>query len=365
MVAAIVAAIALVTVLVIHPFAEYPPATAAVVVPSPLATEPVPRAASPTDPFLPTAEPSASSVLVVADLDGLLVLPALAHREPLAVSVDDARAARPQSGFNAASVVWQVPVDGYESRYLLVFQEGSAASVGPVRSARIFLAHWAAELHAGFAHYGGDLLTLGWLATTGDALLTNIDGLGTGNPAFHRVATREAPHNAYASTTTLWQVGTHLGAARTIAPDVHLMPFRDDAPSGARGIAQSIAIPYHTVRIGYTYDPTTNAYLRSVDGTPQLDPLDGLRVMARTVAVLYMPFHTDSTIEPGHNRPVLGFIGSGVARIYTEGTQILGRWSKLSAAAPTILLGPDGRELPLVRGRIFFQVVPLGTSVSP
>ena len=42
-----------------------------------------------------------STALVPADLDGVLVAPELAHRLPLAVMIDDSRAARPQSGFNA------------------------------------------------------------------------------------------------------------------------------------------------------------------------------------------------------------------------------------------------------------------------
>jgi hypothetical protein len=92
--------------------------------------------------------------------------------------------------------------------------------------------------------------------------------------------------------------------------------------------------------------------------------MDGKQVTARTVVVLFMSFRTDGTLEKGHARPVLGFIGSGVAWVYTEGTLVKGSWSKLHEADPTIILGPDGMELPFVRGRIFMQVVPLGTKVG-
>jgi hypothetical protein len=76
-----------------------------------------------------------------------------------------------------------------------------------------------------------------------------------------------------------------------------------------------------------------------------------------------MTFRTDNKIEPGHNRPVLGYIGTGTATIFMEGQAIQGTWSKASESAPTLILGPDGKELPLVRGRIFIQVVPTGTKV--
>ena len=71
-----------------------------------------------------------------ADLTGLDVDPERAHRLPLAVMLDDARRARPQSGFNGASVIYQATADGYETRYLLIFGEGDSREVGPVRSAR-------------------------------------------------------------------------------------------------------------------------------------------------------------------------------------------------------------------------------------
>ena len=51
-------------------------------------------------------------------LTGLPVDPKLGHRTPLAVMIDDARAARPQSGFNGASIVFQAPADGWETRYI-------------------------------------------------------------------------------------------------------------------------------------------------------------------------------------------------------------------------------------------------------
>jgi len=301
---------------------------------------------------------------VAADLDGLLVDASVAHRLPLAISIDDARVARPQSGFNAASIVWHAPADGYETRYLLVFQEADAHEVGPVRSARIYIAQWAAELQAALGHYGGDRLTLKWTKANRGTLFTDVDGIGAGNAAFHRISEREAPHNAYTTTADMWRQAAKLGGDDAIDPAVHVRPFRDDGPASLRPASQTISIPYRTVTVGYAYDPATNAYARTLGGEPHIDPMDDTPVTARTVVVLFMSFRTDSTIEPGHNRPVLGFVGSGPATIFMEGRRVEGTWSKADEAAPTLILGPDGTELPLVRGRIFIQVVPSGTKVA-
>ena len=334
---------------------------------SPPSPEPVPVAATQAASTAPSASPTPAPTLpdvLAADLNGVLVAPALAHRLPLAVSIDDSRAARPQSGFNAASIVYQAPADGFETRYLMVFQEADAADIGPVRSARIYIAQWSSELGGALAHYGGDKLSLAWIKANRGDLFTDVDGIGAGNPAYHRISSREAPHNAYTSTADLWAQALKMGGEATIDPSVHVRPFRDDSPAAGHPASQTIAIPYRTVKVGYAYDPATNTYTRSLDGKAHIDPLDGAQVTARTVVVAYMSFTTSNKIEPGHNRPVLGFVGSGPATIFMEGVAIQGTWSKASETAPTLILGPDGEELPLVRGRIFIQAVPTGTKVA-
>jgi hypothetical protein len=339
---------------------------AVVVLPSvvPPAPTPAPTAAPPAPTASPVPSVAPTPALVPADLDGMLTSPELAHRLPVGVAIDDNRVARPQSGFNATSMVWQAPADGYESRYLLVFQELDATDIGPVRSARNYIAMWTAELRGALGHYGGDRLTRAWMAANRGKLFTDVDGITSGNPAYHRISTREKPHNAYTTTADLRRVAIKLGGEPTIDAAVHLRPFRDDSPLADRGTSQKITVPYHTVTIGYRYDAATNAYLRTVSGKPHIDPMDGKQVTARTVVVLFMAFRTSSTIEPGHNRPVLTFISTGKARYFMEGKVVEGTWTKKSEAGPTLFLGPDGKELPLVRGRIFVQVVPLGTKVT-
>ena len=69
--------------------------------------------------------------------------------------IDDLSPARPQSGFNAASVVWQAPAEGGIPRYMMIFQENIPTDVGPVRSSRYYYIAWAAEWRAVYAHAGG------------------------------------------------------------------------------------------------------------------------------------------------------------------------------------------------------------------
>src|SRR5207342_3908734 len=101
--------------------------------------------ASPSPTPLPTATPVPTPVLVPAPLTGRMVTQAVAAHHPIAVMIDDLRAARPQSGLNSASVVWQAPAEGGIPRYMAIFQEKLPKLVGPVRSSRLYYIAWAAE----------------------------------------------------------------------------------------------------------------------------------------------------------------------------------------------------------------------------
>jgi hypothetical protein len=323
---------------------------------------PVPVAtAAPTATATPTASPI--PLLPTADLTGLDVDPAVAHRLPLAVMLDDARRARPQSGFNGASVLYQATADGFETRYLLIFGEGDSREVGPVRSARFYLVQWSSEVGAAFAHYGGDKRTRTYIAKA-PVEMTSVDGLGKGKKAYKRFRSRPAPHNAYTTTSRLRATALGLGAPPELAPTFHRRPFVDPSPVAERGRRQTIRVPYNTNVITYAYDRDRNLYLRSVDGRPHIDAADDKRVTVTNVVVLYQKFRIDTKIEPGHSRPDFTTIGTGKALVFREGKVVKATWTKAGNADPTLLLDEAGKEIPLVRGRTFIQVVPLKTKVT-
>lgn len=315
----------------------------------------------PTDTPVPTPTPLTG----VAPLDGMTADYATANRLPIAVMVDDNAVARPQSGFNAASIVYQAPADGGEDRYMLVFQELTATDVGPVRSGRPYFVYWAAEYRAGFAHYGGDEKTRFKVIPSVDGtLIYNLDALAGSNPAFHRITSRVAPHNAYTSTAALYTEAARHGYPASMVSGLASRPFKDDAAPADRPASGSISIPYNTGTTSYTYDAASNSYLRSVAGAAQIDAMDGQRVVARDVIVLWMGLSIDPQSEPGHARPVLAQIGSGTAWVFRDGHIVKGTWRKKDAGDLTRLYDASGKEIPLVRGRIFFQVVSTGTKVT-
>src|SRR5438132_1496399 len=116
-------------------------AVAATNSPGPTRTAPAATvAATPTTTSAPPsaapATPVPTSELVPAPLTGLLVTPEEAERHPIAVMIDDLSPARPQSGFNSASIVWHAPAEGGIPRYMLIFSDTVPLGVGPIRTSR-------------------------------------------------------------------------------------------------------------------------------------------------------------------------------------------------------------------------------------
>jgi hypothetical protein len=292
----------------------------------------------------------------------VLVPPEVAAQHPIAVMVDDLGAARPQSGFNAASVVWQAPAEGGIPRYMLIFQENIPGTVGPVRSSRYYYIAWAAEWRAVYAHAGGSPQALQTLRSQGNGqLVYNADEFRWAK-SFWRIKERRPPHNLYTD-------GKHLRSlAKTVkAKDAAAAPawrFAPDIPARLRPRGGRIDVAYAYNKIRYDYDWTTNSYYRSVTGEKhQIDAATGGRVAPKNVVIMLMKFGPLNDGSPKH-RLEADVIGRGTAWISTNGTTIKGTWRKRSLTDPTIFFDEAGERVTLTAGQTFVQVMQTGTKVT-
>jgi hypothetical protein len=277
------------------------------------------------------------------------------------VIVDDHRAARPQSGFTEASVVWQAPAEGGIPRYMLVFGEGDPAAVGPVRSARSYFVEWAAEWRAVLVHAGGSPQAISLLRAGGQGqLVYDADEFRWGGIYLWRALDRFAPHNVYTDGENLRALAERVGAAGLEAEPV--WRFADDAPLDLRPQGSRLDFAYPYAAISYRYDRRSNTWRRHVDGEAQVDRASGRVVAPRNVVIMEVVFRSLGPAQ--HGRLDATVVGTGRAWIATNGRTIRGSWSKDSVTAPTLFFGADGEAVTLTRGQTFVQVVPWGTQVS-
>lgn len=364
-IAGVVAALAIVSAAMLAfagsggaPPASPSPSSSPIAVATPTATPTASPSPSPPPTVGPTDIPAGWEY---SDLDGVAAPADLAHRLPLAIMIDDYKRARPQSGFSSASIVYQAMIDDSSDRYMMIFQEGTATDIGPVRSARPYFVYWAAEYKALYGHFGGDALALQRVIPAMANSIYNEDDLSGGSCPYHRVNTRAAPYNAYTNTAEL----IRCAAKRSYPATYQGLPvrtFTDDTPVAQRPASQTITIPYLAEKIGYQYDPATDRYLRMVNGQLQIDPANNQQVVARNIVVMFQAYSVVPSLDKV--RPSVANVGTGKAIVFREGQAITGTWKKTSNTALTLLYDDAGNVIPLVRGEIFMQSVPIGTAVT-
>ena len=339
-----------------------PPANVAAAASGTLAPGPPTAAPTPTPRPTPTPSPTPkpTPVLVPAPLTGLPVSPEVAARHPIAVMIDDHRAARPQAGFNAAAVVWQAPAEGGIPRYMFILQDDLPALIGPIRSVRQYHIDWAAEWNAVLVHVGGEPGAMATLRSQGSGqLVWNVDGFRFEGTYMWRSTDHRAPHNVYSDAAHLRQVAAVVGA--TDGPIRPAWTFGRGTRPSARPIGTTLTIHYPYETITYRYDADSNRYLRFIDAAaePQVDAADGEAVAPSNVVILRIPFRPLDDGHPDKDRLLAEDIGSGDAIISTNGRIIHGTWSKASVTEPTLLFDTTGRPVTLTAGQTFVQVIDL------
>ena len=336
--------------------------SASVAPPTPSPTPAPTPTPTPTPVPTPSPTPVPTPTPVPAPLTGVLVPPDVAARHPIAIMIDDQQDARPQSGFNAASVVWQAPAEGGIPRYMLIFQENIPGEVGPVRSARYYYIAWAAEWRAVYAHAGGSPQALQTLRQKGSGqLVYNADEFRWAK-TFWRVKKRFPPHNLYTDGEHLRSLAKSLKAKD--GPMEAAWNFAPDLPRLFRPRGGRIDVAYRANKIRYDYDWRTNTYYRGVTGQKsQIDEADGARVHPKNLVIMLMHFGPLNDGSKKH-RLEADVVGKGVAYIATNGTTIKGTWRKDSLTKPTQFFDAKGKPVTLTVGQTFVQVMETGTKVS-
>ena len=110
----------------------------------------------------------------------------LAGKErPIAVMIDNHIDAMPQAGLLEADIVYEIIVEGGETRLMLVLQGKDLEKVGPIRSARHYFLDYALENDAIYVHYGWSPQAESDISTLG---VNNINGIYECSSSFCRVS---------------------------------------------------------------------------------------------------------------------------------------------------------------------------------
>lgn len=291
---------------------------------------------------------------VPSTLTGLPVDPSINQRPVTAVMVENSLQARPQSGLGQAGVVFEAIAEGGITRFLALYQDTAPANVGPIRSARPYFEQWALGFDAGYAHVGGSPEALA------DLKQWNVRDLDQfyNSSYYHRISSREAPHNVYTGIPTLNQLETSKGYTSSTFSGFARKADNPSKQPTAKAIDLAVSGPDYNVH--YDYNPATNSYNRSEAGTPHVDTNTNTQLSPKVVIAMVMSY----SLETDGYHSNYGVIGSGKAYIFQDGNVTVGQWNKTDNASQLNFTDANGHTIKLNAGQTWLTALRADSNIT-
>jgi hypothetical protein len=278
------------------------------------------------------------------------------QRPVLAVKVENTAEAYPLAGLDKADVIYEELVEGGITRFMAIYQCQDSGRVGPVRSARttdprVLVQYDKAPL---IAYAGGQLAVVHLLDRSGLFGLTE-----TSAPSgFTRDSARSAPHNLFASTSTLYGLAKKT-VKREGVPDP-VFTYSADAPKG-RSI-KSVGIDFSSSSIAQ-WSWSGGRWVRMLDGVPM--KLEDGKTLAVDNILIQQVVVTESNLVDvlGNHSPDVTVTGTGKAWLLRSGKLIQGTWSRKKLSDVTVFRTKQGQPFELTPGTTFVELAPKGQAV--
>ncbi len=323
---------------------------------------------APTPTLEPTPEPTPE---FFNPLTGLPTEADLSGQMPVAIMLNNLKAALPQQGNSQADIIYEVLAEGGITRMLAVYQDPSGLGlIGSVRSARQYYWELARGHDALYIHAGGSPE----FYETKQALgLTTADGVNgpysyAGAGLFWRDRDRiEGHHYAYehslltsgeAIVSILAEQDKILGAHRS-GYSYEMTFLADGTPAGGQS-ANTVTVPFSNYKTGvFRYDSDTGLYAVEEYGKPYIDGNDGSQVAVTNLLVL----HTVCTVVDDKGRITVD-LSSGSGWYACGGKLIPITWKKGKADEQLRYYTAAGQPLALGQGKSYVCIIPTSREIT-
>lgn len=312
----------------------------------------------------PEPEPEPEPVDVPSGTNPLTGLPMEEEYEndrPIAVMLNNIKAAQPQLGVSQADIIYEIPAEGGITRIMGVYQtlEG-VETLGSVRSARPYYLEAALGHDALFVHAGGSNDAYEKIAAWGVA---NMDGVNGGSDAAifwrdqERKSTMGYEHSLVTSAEKIRQY-LSTGVFRTEHKDSYqyTQQFAEDGTPAGGAAAEQITLRFSAYKTGtFDYDAENGVYSVSQYGKPHTDGVNGQQVTAVNVLVL----ETAISPIPGDTEGRLNvtMTGTGKGTFFCGGKAVEIKWSKPERSSPFTYTLTDGTPLVLGQGVSYVCII--------
>ncbi|MFJ5727038.1 DUF3048 domain-containing protein [Streptomyces paradoxus] len=260
----------------------------------------------------------------------------------LAVKIDNAAAARPHTGVDAADVVYAEQVEGGLSRLMAVYATRLPETAGPVRSARESDLELLRQFDRPTLAFSGAQRKLLPLI---DKAPLRAETPGNVADAFFRGSGKPAPHNLYLRPGRIMPEAPGPAALTT--------GFRYGPAPGGGTATDSRTVRYPAARFTFTWSDSRDRWLVGMDGTPATTA-DGERMAAATVVVQYVKVRASAFQDfLGNNTPYTETVGSGKATVLRDGRAWDVNWKREKASDGTSFTTGDGAPVNFAKGQVW------------
>lgn len=298
----------------------------------------------------------------ICKLDGALHPISTSNRNPLAIMIENHPDARPQSGLDKASIIYEAIAEGGITRFMAIFGPQGTDKVGPVRSARTYYLDWALEYDAFYAHVGGNIDALDLIPSIG---IKDLDQFKYGTQAYWRENTKgkATEHTMYTDTAKLWQIAQDNGW--NMKADFSMLEFKEEATKDLRPESQEINIKFSTAGydVTWNYDKSKNIYKRSITGSSHKDAVSQEQLTSKNIIIQEVK-RAPTVTRINESGWDMVTTGEGKAKIFFDGKMIEGTWKKKNQDARTVFYDPDGNQIKFDPGVFWYEIVPQGTAVT-
>ena len=283
------------------------------------------------------------------------------NERPFAVMIDNHKDAWPQAGLQKAYMVYEIVVEGGETRLMALFKGADVDKIGPVRSARHYFIDYAMENDAIYVHFGQSPQAASDIKKYS---INDINGISEDGSTFWRVKDKTAPHNAVTSMANL-KKSAESKKFKTTSTEKSVLNYVTDEVNLEDGeSAETITIPHSQLQtVKYEYDSENKVYKRYARGVAQKDWDTKDAITIKNVIITYCDNYTLTDTE-NKGRQGLKNIGTFDGYYITNGKAIKIKCIKEARYSKTIYQDLQGNVIKVNDGNTFVNICPTDAKVT-
>ena len=279
---------------------------------------------------------------------------------PIAVMIDNHKDAWPQAGLQDAYMVYEIVVEGGETRLMALFKGVNIDKIGPVRSARHYFLDYAMENDAIYVHFGQSPQAESDIKKYD---IDDINGISEDGTTFWRVNDKAAPHNAVTSTEKLLK-SAESKKYKTTSTETSVLNYVTDEVNLKDGEdALKVTIPHSQLQtVEYYYDEQNKVYERYARDKEQTDWTTGNTITTKNIIITFCDNYTLTDSE-NKGRQGLKNIGTFDGYYITNGKAIKIKCTKQARDEKTVYTDLQGNIIEVNDGNTFVHICPTDSNV--